>query len=48
VAPATRPRRGRSGGGRARLLRSPKVAAGSLILLFFVLLAAFGPMAAPH
>ncbi|SEL64276.1 ABC transporter permease, partial [Streptacidiphilus jiangxiensis] len=47
MAPATSPRRSRSG-GRARLLRSPKVATGSLILLFFVLLAAFGPMAAPH
>ncbi|MEY9872903.1 peptide/nickel transport system permease protein [Streptacidiphilus sp. MAP12-33] len=48
MASAIRPRRGRSRSGRARTLRSPKVAAGSLILLFFVLLAAFGPMAAPH
>ncbi|WP_042443583.1 ABC transporter permease, partial [Streptacidiphilus jiangxiensis] len=49
MSPVLRPRRRSGGSGsRPRWLRSPKVAAGSLILLFFVLLAVFGPMVAPH
>nr|WP_328806186.1 ABC transporter permease [Streptacidiphilus fuscans] len=49
MSAALRSRRPRPGGGsRSLLLRSPKVTIGSLILLFFVLLAVLGPMVAPH
>jgi peptide/nickel transport system permease protein len=45
---ATAPSSGKAKRRHLRFLSSPKAATGSLLLLFFTLLAVFGPLIAPH